>query len=349
MLMTRAAILRLKTKYGPLWQLFVGFVFLIIVFWGGISFYMLHEGWNWLDSFYMVVITLATVGYTEVNPLSPVGRLGTAFLILGGVSSFLYIAGNFTQLVAEGQLHHYLGKRRIKRMIDSLSGHFIVCGYGRIGNVVADQIIREGHPLVVIEKEPEILAKLQELGILHISGDATSDEVLEAAGIKRARSLITALTQEAANVYVTLTARQLNPDLVIVARADTTSNIARLERAGADRVVMPHVIGGIRMAQSVLRPSVTNLMEMAMRGNMELQMEEHTVSELSELAGKNLMQSNIRPRFNLIIIGIKKLDGEMLFNPGPDAVINVGDTLVTVGRPDGMKRLREVCMGNGTA
>ncbi|EPR44101.1 TrkA-N domain protein [Desulfovibrio sp. X2] len=343
---TSASLLRLKTKYGPLWQLLVGFGVLFLLFLGGISFYMFHEGWPLLDSFYMVVITLSTVGYTEVNPLTPVGRVGTACLILGGVSAFLYIAGNFTQLVAEGQLHRFMAHRRVKRMIDSLSDHFIVCGYGRIGSVVVDQITREGHPLVVIEKDPEILGKLQDQGILHLSGDATSDDVLEAAGIRRARSLITALTQEAANVYVTLTARQLNPGMMIVARADNTSNIARLERAGADRVVMPHVIGGVRMAQSVLRPSVTNLFDLAMRG-VNLQMEEHAVASNSELAGKNLIDSNIRPRFNVIIVAIKKPDGDMLFNPGSDSVIEAGDTLVTVGKPENMRRLREVCLGNG--
>ncbi|WP_341860307.1 potassium channel protein [Desulfohalovibrio reitneri] len=316
-----------------------------MVFSAGVAMYMWVEGWNLLDSFYMVVVTLSTVGYMEVNPLSPQGRLLTSFLILGGVGSFAYILSTFTQILVEGRLQSLLAKRRLLHMIEGQRNHFIVCGYGRIGSVVVEQIRREGHPVVVIERDEAIVERLRGEGILHIKGDATSDEVLEQAGLYRARSLITALTQEAANVYVTLTARQLAPNLNIIARADNATHIPRLERAGANRVVMPHVIGGLRMAQTVLRPSVTNLLEQSMGGNMELVMEEHRVAPSSELAGKNLIQSNIRPRFNAIIIGIKKPDGQMLFNPGPETVINQDDTLITVGSNEHMVELRKLCTG----
>ncbi len=345
----RRRIYRFRSKYDVLWQVGLGCIGLLVISVVGIAGYMLIEGWNLVDSFYMVVITLATVGYQEVHPMGNMARLWTAFLILGGVGSFMYIASMFFQLLVEGRLQRILARRRVRKMISSLDGHFIVCGYGRIGSIVVEQLTKEKHPVVVVEKDQDIIDNLRTEGILCISGDATSDEVLEAAGLYKARSLITALSQEAANVYVTLTARQLNPKLTIIARADNRSHIQRLERAGADRVVMPHIIGGMRMAQSVLRPSVTNLLELAMRGTVELEMEEHFVGEHSELVGKNLIESEIRPRFNVMIIGIRKADGEMVFNPDPRFVINSGDTLVTVGKHDNMVKLREICASNGNA
>jgi voltage-gated potassium channel len=340
---THLLFTRLRNRLGLYWHLIAGCAGIVLVFVAGIAGYMLIEGWNLLDSYYMVVITLATVGYQEVQPLSDAGRLFTSFLILGGVGIFLYIIGAFTQILVEGRLQILWGKRRMQKLIDSLKDHFIVCGYGRIGSVVVDQLRREGHPLVVIEKEPEIVERLAEEGTLHVSGDATSDEVLTAAGLLRARSLITALSQEAANVYVTLTARQLNPRLMIIARGDAGSHIARLERAGADRVVLPHLIGGIRMAQSVLRPSVTNVLELAMRGTIDWHMEEMTLEPGSELSGKKLAESGIRQRFNVIIISIQNAAGESVFNPGPDTILAAGDTLITVGQPESLKLLRAIC------
>jgi voltage-gated potassium channel len=310
-----------------------------------IASYMTFEGFSFIDSLYMVIITLSTVGFMEVLPLSQAGRIITMFVIFVGVGSYLYLAGTFAQLLVEGKLQMFLGRRRVLKTIESLRDHFIVCGYGRIGSIVANEIQREGHPVVVIERDPEIVERLESEGMLFVDGDATSDETLQQAGLDRAKSLVTALTQEASNVYVTLTARQLNPHLNIIARADSENHIPRLERAGADRVVTPHIIGGIRMAQSVLRPAVINFMELAMRGrSMELQMEEVTVSRGSAMEGKNLMESNIRPDYNVIIIGIKKHSGAMIFNPGPKTEIQADDTLITVGNPENLKELRKELM-----
>ncbi|MFW5486898.1 MAG: potassium channel family protein [Desulfovibrio sp.] len=344
---TRRWVYRFRSKYDVLWQVALGCLGLIVISVIGIVGYMLIEGWNVVDSFYMVVITLATVGYQEVHPMGDVARLWTAFLILGGVGSFMYIASMFFQLLVEGRLQRILARRRVRKMISSLDGHFIVCGYGRIGSIVVEQLTKENYPVVVVEKDQDLIDSLRTEGILCISGDATSDETLEAAGLDKARSLITALSHEASNVYVTLTARQLNPNLTIIARADNRAHIQRLKRAGADRVVMPHIIGGMRMAQSVLRPSVTNLLELAMQGTVELEMEEHVVGPSSELVGKNLIESEIRPRFNVIIIGIRKVDGEMVFNPDAHFVISSGDTLVTVGKHESMVKLREISGTNG--
>ena len=335
-------ILKWKTKYGTCWQLVAGFVVLSLIFILGIIGYMMLEGWNFFDSFYMVVITLSTVGFQEVRPLSDPGRMMTSALILSGVGSFAFLVGSFSQVLVEGKLQTIWGRRRVKKTIKKLDQHFIVCGYGRIGSIVVQQIQEAGYPVVVVEMDEELIEEMESKGILCVEGDATNDEVLGDAGISHASSLITALTDEAANVYVTLVARQANPDLLIIARSDNAKHIPRLKMAGADRVVMPNYIGGIRMAQSVLRPTVTNFVELAMKANVDLQMEELIVSASSELVGKNLIESEIRPRFNVIIIAVKTKDDQMVFNPAPQYVIEADSTLLCVGKTKDLEELQEI-------
>ncbi len=335
-------MLRMRARLGSFWSIVLGMVYLNIVVMIGIWFYMGYEDWDFPSAFYMVVITLSTVGFMEVNQLSDVGRIFTCFLIMGGVGGFVYIAGAFAQVLIDGRLQIMWGKHKMIKEISKLKGHFIICGYGRIGNIVVREILNDGHDVVVIEQSPELIDKMEQGGILCIDGDATSDQVLINAGLLHAKSLISALTSEAANVYVTLTARQLNPDITIVARAGDISHISRLELAGANRVVLPHFIGGLRMAQSVLRPTVTNFIDLAVRGGIDLQMEELEVTSSSELVDKNLIESKIRPRFNLIVIAIKKESGEMVFNPGPQEVINANDTLLAVGKKINLSELKEI-------
>ncbi|MDD4951226.1 MAG: NAD-binding protein [Desulfovibrionaceae bacterium] len=337
-----ARIESLRLKHSHFFQLLIGILALLVVFVLGLTLFMVHEGWSFKESFYMVVITLSTVGFQEVRPLTENGRVMTAFLILSGVGSFFFIVGTFSQILVEGRLQIFLGRLRVKKRISQLDRHFIVCGYGRIGSIVTEEIRKEGLPVVVIEQNKELIHRMEEEGVLCVDGDATNDELLLSVGLKRARSIITTLTDEASNVYVTLTARQLNPKLNIIARANNASHITRLELAGANRVVMPHFIGGIRMAQSVLRPTVTNFLELAMRGNIDLQMEELEVSPESELVGKDLVESKIRQRFNLIIIAIKRPSGDMVFNPGPREVIGAGDTLLTVGSKTDLQMIKEI-------
>ncbi|MDC0335804.1 potassium channel protein [Pseudodesulfovibrio sp.] len=335
-------MLKLRAKLGSFWSVLLGIVYLVNVFIIGIAFYMGYEEWDFASSFYMVVITLSTVGFMEVNELSEPGRWFTAFLIMGGVGGFVYIAGALAQVLIDGRLQILWGKHKMMKEIHKLRNHFIVCGHGRIGSIVVREIMNDGHDVVVIEQDQELLDKMEQDGILCIDGDATSDEVLMTAGLLHAKSLISALTSEAANVYVTLTARQLNPDINIVARAGDRSHISRLELAGADRVVLPHYIGGLRMAQNVLRPTVTNFIELAVRGGIDLQMEELEVTPDSELVSLDLIESKIRPRFNLIIIAIKKGSGEMVFNPGPKEVINAYDTLLAVGKKSDLTEIKKI-------
>ncbi|MBI9081801.1 MAG: potassium channel protein [Pseudodesulfovibrio sp.] len=335
-------MLRLRARLGSFWSIILGVIYLFLIFCVGIGFYMNYEDWDFASSFYMVVITLSTVGFMEVNQLSEEGRIFTAFMIMCGVGGFVYIAGAFAQVLIDGRLQIMWGKHKMMKEISKLRNHFIICGHGRIGSIVAQEIMAEGYDVVVIEQATELIDKMEQDGILCLDGDATSDEVLMNAGLLHAKSLISALSNEAANVYVTLTARQLNPSINIVARAGDKSHISRLELAGANRVVLPHFIGGLRMAQNVLRPTVTNFIELAVRGGIDLQMEELEVSSESELADKDIIDSKIRPRFNLIIIAIKKESGEMVFNPGPKEIINANDTLLAVGNKANLNEIKKI-------
>jgi len=333
-------LFELKQRMGTFWNLVMGSFLLLLIFLFGILGFMLIEGWDLLSSFYMVVITLSTVGYGEVHPLSSAGRMFAALLIMSGVGGFMYIVASFSQVLVEGRLQVLWGRRRMQKAIGKLENHFIVCGYGRIGSVVVHEIRNEGFVPVVLEQNSDLIQKLELEGILCVEGDATDDELLLSVGLRKARALISALSSEAANVYVTLTARQLCPELTIIARASQQAHISRLKLAGADRVVMPHLIGGVRMAQNVLRPTVTNFLEIAMQDDIDLQMEELQVPADSSLHGKNLIESAIRPRYNLIIIAIKKSNGEMIFNPGPEEVIQMEDTLLMVGRRTNLQQMR---------
>lgn len=323
---------RSKIRLGGFWNVIMA----MLVFFGitglGVMAYMLVLDWDFMDALYMVVITMGTVGFGEVHPLDTAGRIITMALILAGVGTFTYLFSALTQFFLEGKLHSILGRRGLQRSIDKLSNHVIVCGYGRIGRVVAEEFANEDVQFVVVEKEEPVIEELIAKGVLFVPGDATDDETLIKAGLPRARAILAALTQESANVYVTLTARQLRPDINIVARTETAKNITRLERAGANHVLIPHLYGGVRMAQSVLRPTVTSFVELALRGGgIDLQMEELKVTDGSEIDGKALVDSGIRSRFDCIIIAIKKPDGRMIFNPKSHEVLSGGDTMVLVG------------------
>lgn len=328
-----------KFRFGSFFPLVLGAGFLLGVFIYGLFIFMAVEGWNLLDSFYQVVMTLSTVGYMELHPLSDRARLMVSFLILMGVGSFAYLVGAFTQVVVEGRLHDLWGKRKVQKIIDSLEDHYIICGYGRIGAVIAEEFRREELPVVVLERDPDLLFELERDGHLFLAGDATTDELLLAAGVERAKGLFACVSQDAENVYITLSSRQFNSRLTIIARADRPESVAKLKRAGANRVLTPHQIGGKRIAQVMLRPTVTDFMELATQGH-NLQMEEILIRPGSELVGTTLITSGIRPRFNLMIIGIEKASGKMIFNPHPESVIEAGDTLVAVGPPENFPGLQ---------
>jgi voltage-gated potassium channel len=313
---------------------------LVSVVFGGTIGYMAIEGWSAWDAFYMTVITVTTVGYKEVHDLSRAGQLFTVVLLFGGVGSALYTFTLLATVVVEGGLPKRLQRRRNQRMLDTMKDHFIICGYGRIGSIVAHQFKRQHIPYVVIERDPARLHEAIDDGGLAVEADASREDVLLRVGIERARGLIAAVGTDAENVYAVLTARVLRPDLLIVGRAETDDATTKLKRAGADRVISPYQIGAMQMAQTALRPAVVDFMALATSSdNLELAMEEVTVTPTSALVDQSLLTANLRQRYGVIVVGIQRKDLRMEFNPEPDTTIHGGDKLVVLGRPDSLKQL----------
>ncbi|PNU20410.1 potassium channel protein [Geothermobacter hydrogeniphilus] len=319
---------------------------LVAVIGFGTVSYSLLEGWAPFDALYMTVITLSTVGFREVRPLSPEGKAFTILLIIFGAGIIAYAVGSLIQMIVEGQLRQLLGRKKLQKKISKLQGHYIVCGYGRIGTLICREFAARPMPFVVVEKDPVLCGRLSDDGILFVAGDATDDATLEKAGIRKANGLITAVTSDTENVYITLTARGLNPNLFILARAGEEGSELKLRRAGASKVISPYVIGATRMAQAILRPSVVDFIEIATAGHrLELQMEEVLVGRESSLAGQTLLTSGIRKDLGTIIVGIKKRDGTMVFNPASETVIAAGDILITLGERPAIENLERIAAG----
>lgn len=292
------------------------FVGVLIIITGTFG-YTLIEDWGWLESFYMTVITVATIGYGEVKPFHPVGQVFTIFIIIFGVGNAAYLIGQLTKVMVEGSLQTILGRRKLEKQIKTLKDHFILCGYGRIGRMIAQEITAANLPLVVVENIPEVVEQVDKDGVLCIQGDASDEENLLAAGIEKARGIIAAVSSDADNVYIVLTARTMNPDLFILSRASEEKSIKKLQRAGADQVISPYLIGARKMAQAILRPAVADFIETMVHGGdgMNLAMEEILVTPETKLKDITLLKSNIRRDLDIIIIAIKKAAGGMMFNP----------------------------------
>ena len=306
------------------------------------------EGWNLLDALYMTVETLTTVGYNEVHDMTRMGRIFTILLICIGVAFFLYVAGAVVQFMVEGRIRTILGRRRLDKKIDRLKNHHIICGYGRIGRILCNMLTRKPIDLVVIEKDEELIPIMDKDKVLYLSGDATDEVDLLKAGIQRAKGLIAVLATDTANVFLVLTARQLNPDLFIIARASQKESKSKLKAAGANRVESPYDMGAASMAQRIIRPTVTNFLDLAFaHKRKDIQMEEIPVNSSSNLVNVMLKDSGIRQQFNLIIIAIKKLDGNMLFNPSFEAVIEAGDTVIAVGQEGNLQKLEKILNPTG--
>jgi len=323
-----------------LWGLFA---FIIIVVIGTIG-YEVIEGWSLLDSVYMTITTITTVGFGEVHPLSDAGRIFSIFLIIGGVGGALYILTTLMGYILEGQFGITMGRRRMKTKIAKLKKHFILCGYGRVGQEIALTFSEEGVPFVIISNDEEHVAKAEKEGYLAIFGDATSDDALKEAGIKQARGLVAAVGSDTDNTFITLSAREARPDLFIEARSSSPESEGKLRRAGADRVISPHTIGGRRMAMLALRPAVVDFIDTVTYGpGRELQLENVDVAGGSSLIGKTMEQA--RSQVDITVLAMRKKSGELIANPPGEEIIEDGDRLIVIGTKQRLSALERIFEG----
>ena len=319
-------------------------VLLSMLLMGTIGFHYL-EGWGFFESFYATVVTLSTVGYGDFLPRSKEGMLFTVFLIIVGVGTMLYTIGLVTETMIEGRLKIIMGRGRLEKMIKKMDNHYIICGCGRIGSLICRELAGEKVDFVVIDNNQEVIQKIEEEGFVYHRGDATHEKTLLAAGIKTAKGIVCVLSTDAENLYVILTARELNPGIFILSRSEGEESEQRLLRAGANRVESPYVMGGMRMAMAILRPAMLDFVEITtMRQSLELRMDEISMCEGSNYIGKSLEDSNIRQKFGLIVVAVKKESGKMIFNPVAKYVIENNDKLIALGEADNINQFTNSCL-----
>jgi voltage-gated potassium channel len=310
---------------------------------GTVGYSLLEPNYTVFDALYMTVITLTTVGYEEVHPLSTAGRVFTIFLLLGGVMTFFFATTEIIRGIVGGELRTMLGKRRMEQTLAAMTQHVIICGYGRMGRYICREFARQKVPFVLIERQDGLLKDFQLASGVALAGDATADDVLTKAGVARARALITVAATDADNLYITMSARLLNDKLFIVARAEQSEAEGKLQRAGANRVVAPHALGGLKMTHAVLRPAVVDFIELATRTeHLDLQIEETLVYPGSRLAGATLRATRLRQDPGVIVVAIKRAGGHMLSNPSGDQVLEAGDTLIAVGGVGQLDQLKKM-------
>ncbi|WP_339327834.1 potassium channel protein [Anabaena catenula] len=317
----------------------LGFVFLIGTLW-----YWLVEGWSWEDAAYMTVITLATVGYGETNPLGSRGRLFTIALILMGVINIGYIVNRFTAAVIEGYFQEGIRLRQQRRLMESLSGHYIICGFSRTGRQIAREFQAEGVTFVVIDAEVESVQKAQIEGYTGYQGDATLDDTLLKVGIERATCIVAALPSDAENLYIVLSAKTLNPEIRAIARASTEEALQKLQRGGADAVISPYITGGKRMAAAALRPQVLDFVDGILTGaDRQLYMEEFLLdSSQCPFVGQSLHKAKLRSQSGALVLAIRRTEGNLIGGPTGDTVLMSGDTLICMGTAEQLRSLNQI-------
>ncbi|MFC1918424.1 potassium channel family protein [Chloroflexota bacterium] len=311
----------------------------------GVIGYTAIEGWPLLDSLYMTAITITTVGYDEVHALSTGGRIFSIFLMFGGVGWALYAVTGILAYVVEGNIGTTWGRRRMKNKISQLKGHFIICGFGRVGEEISRTFHQEGVPFVIIENRPECIARIEQTEYLHFQGDATKDEVLKEAGIEQARGLVAAVGSDVDNTYITLSARGICPKLFIEARASDEEARIKLQRAGANRIVSPQSIGARRMAMLALRPAVVDFIDtVAFSRGGEMQLENVDISKNSKLVGLTIKAT--QNKTGITALAMQKKGGKLLLDPSEEDTIEEGDHLIVIGTKKRLEALEEVLAGD---
>ncbi|HEX4232432.1 MAG TPA: potassium channel protein [Bryobacteraceae bacterium] len=322
-------------------------LFPVILCIGTIGFHVI-EGYSFFDAFYMTLITVTTVGYQELHALSYAGRVFNSFLILFGVSAVFFGVGVMTQTIIELELQDRYGKRKKRRMIAALKNHCIVCGFGRVGRNAAYELQRAKAPFIVMDRSEQRVERAMAGGMLAIVADATQDECLREAGIARALGLIAALPSDAENLFIILSAKSLNPKLNVVTRASEEEAEKKLRRAGADTVFAPYTMAGQRLAQAVVRPHVTKFLDFATSHvGPSIVMEQICVAERTEFTSKTLTEVQSRRDLGIIVLALRKPDGQMLFNPPPETTIGAGDYLIVLGEQQNLERLEKLFTAAG--
>jgi voltage-gated potassium channel len=316
---------------------------LVAILTGGTLGFILIEGYPPFDAFYMTLITVSTVGYAEVHPLSHAGRVFNSFLIFFGVTIMLLAVGGMTQAIIELELNQYFGKRRNRKMIDKLNDHYIVCGFGRVGRGAAAELQRAGAPFLIVDKNEDRVEWAMKSGMLAALADATNDETLRDAGVLRAKGLIATLSSDADNLFVILSAKALKPSLLVSARIATEETERKMRLAGADYVFAPYDMTGYRMAQVMLKPHVFQFIDFTTKNlGLDVGIEQVRVPASSELVSKSLAEMQLRKELGVIVLAIRKSDGRMLFNPPADAEIHGGDFLIVMGESANLQRLEQM-------
>ena len=320
---------------NPIRKLQVSLLLLVGVLAFGTAGYMTIEGWGVADSLYMAIITLSTIGFSEVHQMDAAGRIFTIVLIVIGVGTVAYALKSAVQILLEGEIRGVLGRRKVNEKINRLKGHYVICGYGRMGKQIASEFAAADYPFVVIEKDPEVVAEMEEKGYMVIQGDATSDDTMVSAGTERAEGVIAVLNSDAENLYVVLSARDMKPGLKIITRAAEEGAEKKLKRAGADVVVSPYVIGAMKIAQSVFRPQVSSFLDSAVSSNgaIDFRLEAIEITEGSQYDGRDIGHSRMREELGVLMVAIHKEKGPMITSLSPETVLEAKDRVICVGKP----------------
>lgn len=332
----------------PLRRFRFSILLLVLLLVGGTVGYVAIEGMGLIDAFYMTVITLATVGFGEVHPLSQLGRLYTTAFIIIGVGAGAWAITNGIEVLFGESVWVSMQRRRMDRLLMDLQNHYIVCGFGRMGRQIVRDLVNRNEPFVVIERDPRVEDTLIAEGYPYLMGDAEDDAVLRRAGVARARGIVAALNSDAANVLTVLTSREFNPNILVVARAASESSEAKLRRAGADRVVNPDAIGGHRLALALLQPKVHDFMSKIFNiEEMEVDIGEVIVLQGAEIAGRTIAETNIRNRWNLTILAMQTPTGEFIISPDARRIIEPGETLILIGGLGDIQKFSRWVAGGG--